>query len=109
MPARQKRYDAVFIAFPWVNKLRDPCLKENVAQALLARGHAVDEGGDDRIIGAGDASLAQIEYGRVKGKAAWQQASYALRKYTEAYMRAYRPSRADYMRSTRATRRTRKR
>jgi hypothetical protein len=92
MPARQKRYDDAMQLAPWVNKIDDRCLRDVVLEALIARNAAVRANGDDKTIAAGDATLEQIEYGRVSGRRACRKAATAVRKFDEAYMGAERRS-----------------
>lgn len=85
MPASRKD-----ITFPsWVSALRDDCLTESVKEALLARNSALRSGAlEDKNCAAAfrsaDATIDQIEFGRVIGRVACQKATTAMRKFTVA-------------------------
>jgi hypothetical protein len=86
MPSRKHRYDAVRIRSPWVDDLEDKCLRTIVVEAFMSRQRAAETQGDPKLVAAGDKSLEQIEFGRVKGEKAWRMATSALRQFDEAWM-----------------------
>jgi hypothetical protein len=86
MPARRHRYDAIRIREPWIDALDDMCLRTIVIQAFEARRVAVDTKSKPKLVAAGDRSLEQIEFGKVRGEKAWRAATTALRKFDEAWL-----------------------
>ena len=95
------------LGFPdWVREIDDPCLSETLREALVARFQAVRAGamarrGTQEALAAGDATMAQIEYGRVRGQIACRKAATALRKYTQALSDA-EPAKRRYKRERRS-------
>jgi len=89
MPPRRSKYYDVIAQDSWVRDLDDPCLKESVLQALLARGTAQDRKADLVAVARGDKSIDAIRLGLVQGEDAWRRAAYALRTYVEASTKAY--------------------
>jgi hypothetical protein len=86
MSSREHRYRAALQRSPWIDALDDRCLREIVIQALESRRVADETNGNKRLIASGDASLEQIEYGRLKGQKAWRAATSALRHFDQAWM-----------------------
>lgn len=85
MPAKTKN-----IIWPeWVEGIQDTCLQETVREALVARDVAVRAGALQHracraVLAAADATLEQIELGKVGGKVACRKAAVAVRKYSTA-------------------------
>ena len=86
MPAHQKRYQDVIRFAPWIDALEDRCLREIVIQAFESRRVAIETQSSPKLVRAGDATMEQVEYGKLKGQKAWQAATSALRHFDEAWM-----------------------
>jgi hypothetical protein len=85
----RKRIDSFIIVHEWIENLDDQCLANMLVEALVARHFAVKAGAKKHkatraAIDTGDATVEQIEYGRVSGASACRKAATALRKYTQA-------------------------
>jgi len=85
-----KRIDKLdIIVHEWIDNLHDQCLASMLVEALVARHLAIRAGAKKHkatraALVAGDATVEQIEYGRVSGASACRKAATALRKYTQA-------------------------
>lgn len=91
MPPSLKRYARLSRKHPWIEGLEDVCLRHDVIEALLAREDALELGGSEKEprIRAADQAIESLRLGRVTGLPAWRRASYALRMFTQVYMRGY--------------------
>lgn len=87
MPPKRRFEEASFPA--WAEAIEDPCLRDVVLEAFVARRAAVLAGADRHracraALTSGDATMDQIRYGRYEGKSACRKAATAVRKYDTA-------------------------
>jgi hypothetical protein len=73
----------------WARRLENPCLQEEVREAINARSWAIDRGARNhpsaaKLLRIGDDILSRIEDGRLRGDEACKKAAVALRKFNTA-------------------------
>jgi hypothetical protein len=87
----------------WVGQIEDDCLASLMMEVLVARHKAIEDGANHKLACRGhfrsaEATLEQLQYGRLKGRDAWKKASDALRKYSVARECAHPTSRRHLIR-----------
>lgn len=77
------------VSFPkWIDDIDDDCLRVILEEAVVARRRVIRAGSDNpRCRGAfrsAEATMDQLEYGRIRGAQAHKRATDAVRKYATA-------------------------